>query len=163
MRSEPPEMLQVVDEQGRFLRAATRAECHADASRIHRSVCVIVFNAAGDLYIQRRALTKDTYPGLRDLSATGHVRTGETEDTAAARELAEELSVRAPIERIHTMVLRLPAETERAAIYRCQYDGAIVPDPNELAGGAFYSPREAARLPDLTPYARCILTRLECT
>ncbi len=160
MDVEPEEMLQVVDTQGRFLRAASRAECHADAALIHRSVCVLLFNAAGELYLQRRAMSKDTYPGQRDLSATGHVRTGETEDEAAARELAEELGVRPEIRRVDTMLLRLPAETELATIYRCSYNGTITPDPNELDGGAFYPPAHAIQLPDLTPYAGQILARL---
>ncbi len=160
MGDEPEEMLQVVDARGRFLRAASRAECHADAALIHRSVCVLLFNAKGELYLQRRAMAKDTYPGQRDLSATGHVRVGETEDEAAARELAEELGVWAEIRRVDTMLLRLPAETEVATIYCCSYNGAITPDPNELSGGAFHPPAQAIRLPDLTPYAAQILARL---
>ncbi|MBA2362192.1 MAG: NUDIX domain-containing protein [Chloroflexia bacterium] len=161
MDAEAEEMLQVVDTRGRFLWAASRAECHADSSLIHRSVCVLLFNAAGELYIQRRAMDKDLYAGLRDLSASGHVRIGETEDNAAARELSEELGVRAPIERVQSVLLRLPEETEHATIYRCKHDGVIIPDRDELAGGEFYGQVQVARLPDLTPYALGILTRLE--
>lgn len=160
MGDEPEEMLQVVDARGRLLRAASRVECHANAALIHRSVCVLLFNAEGELYIQRRAMAKDTYPGQRDLSATGHVGVGETEDEAAVRELIEELGVRAAIRRIDTLLLRLPAETELATIYHCSYNGAITPDPDELSGGAFHPPAQAIRLPDLTPYAAQILARL---
>jgi isopentenyldiphosphate isomerase len=160
MDVEPEEVLQVVDVKGRFLRAASRVECHVDAALIHRSVCVLLFDAEGELYIQRRARSKDTYPGQRDLSATGHVRVGETEDDAAARELVEELGVRTVIRRVDTMLLRLPAETEFATIYRCSYNGTIIPDPIELSGGAFYPLELAVQLPDLTPYARQILARL---
>ncbi len=160
MDSNCEEMLQIVDARGRFLRAASRAECHEDRALIHRSVCILLFNAAGELYIQRRAMAKDTYPGQRDLSATGHVRAGEAEDEAATRELAEELSVWVEIEHVDTMLLRLPAETELATIYRCSYEGTITTDPTELAGGAFHQPAEAIQLPDLTPYAGQILARL---
>lgn len=157
------EMLEVVDERGRFVRAASRTECHADARLIHRSVSVLVYDPAGRLFVQTRARSKDTYPGMRDLSATGHVRLGEAWEEAAARELREELGIAALLRPLGTLLVPMPAETELAAIYRCTHDGPLRPDPKELEGGAFLSPDAARRLPDLTPFAAAILAHLEET
>lgn len=160
MSDTAEELLEVVDERGRFVRAATRAECHADRRLIHRSVCVLVYDPAGRLYIQTRARSKDTYPGMRDLSATGHVRPGEAWQEAAVRELREELGIAAALRPEGTLLVPMPAETELAAIYRCAWDGPLHPDPEELEGGAFLPPDAARRLPDLTPFAAAILAHL---
>ena len=154
------EMLEVVDESGRFVRAATRAECHSVPSLIHRSVCVLVYDRAGLLFIQKRSRSKEQYPGMRDLSATGHARVGEPDEEAAGRELREELGIEAPLEPLGVFLVRMPAETELAAVYRCEHAGPLHPDPEELDGGEFLPPAEAARLPDLTPFAARILARL---
>ena len=56
-------------------------------------VHVCVFNAAGQLLIQRRSAQKFTYPLRWDVSAAGAVDAGETPRQAAARELREELGL----------------------------------------------------------------------
>ena len=160
MTSEDGELLQVVDEHGRFLRAVPRRECHRDPSLIHRSVCVLVFDGGGRLYLQERSAAKDMYAGEWDLSATGHVRAGETPDEAAARELREELGVEAELERLTEILLRAPQEAELTTVYRCAHDGPVHPDPTEIAGGAYYAPEDARRVPRLTAYAAAILDAL---
>ena len=44
----------------------------------HRSTYVLVFNSQGDLYVQKRTLTKDVFPGYFDVAAGGVVLAGET-------------------------------------------------------------------------------------
>ena len=55
------EVFCVVDRDDRVLGYRTRAECHADASLIHRSVSVIVETSEG-LLMQRRSPRKDSRP-----------------------------------------------------------------------------------------------------
>ncbi len=151
------ELLEVVDDTGRFLRTATRAECHSDPSLIHRSVCVLILNNAHRILLQKRSHTKDLYPGLWDLSATGHVCAGETWDEAARRELEEELGIQASLKFAGTVLVREARETELAAIFICRHDGPIQPHPDEIDDCRFLPPAEASGLPDLTKYARTIL------
>ncbi len=160
MTAESAEMLEVVDEQGRFIRLASRLECHSDPSLIHRSVCVLVLDPEGRLYMQKRSRSKARYAGMWDLSATGHVSPGETWEEAARRELAEELGIQADLRLVTTMLVPVPAETELAAIFRCEHGGPIQPDPAEIEYGAFYEVSEALAIPDLTPYAATILQRV---
>ena len=54
-------------------------------------VHVCVFNAAGELLIQRRSPKKWAYPLRWDVSAAGAVAAGETPGEAAEREFREEL------------------------------------------------------------------------
>lgn len=161
MANDADELLQVVDEHGNFLRAVPRRECHLDPSLIHRSVCVLVFDGDGQLYLQKRSANKDLYPGEWDLSATGHVRAGETPDEAAVRELREELGVEASLERLTEILLRAPEEAELTTVYRCRHDGLIRLDPTEIDDGAYYAPEDARRVPTLTGYARAILDALD--
>jgi isopentenyl-diphosphate Delta-isomerase len=67
-----------------------------DAHRLglwHRTVHVWILNGNGELLLQKRALTKDVYPGYWDISCAGHIDAGESPETAALRELSEELGV----------------------------------------------------------------------
>jgi isopentenyldiphosphate isomerase len=96
----------VVTADDRFVRWADRKEVHRDRL-FHRSVHVLLFDPAGALVIQRRHRLKLTYPGIWDISCSGHVEEGDYPDPSrpdddlpalyaavAARELEEELGVR---------------------------------------------------------------------
>jgi isopentenyldiphosphate isomerase len=71
----------------------TRGETHA-LKRWHRSVHVwLVDPALGLLALQKRSPNKDTFPGRWDISAAGHIESGDESRPTAVRELAEELGV----------------------------------------------------------------------
>lgn len=57
----------------------------------HKTVHVWVMNSQGNLLLQKRAMTKETFPGCWDISCAGHIDAGETPSRAAIRELEEEL------------------------------------------------------------------------
>jgi 16S rRNA (adenine1518-N6/adenine1519-N6)-dimethyltransferase len=61
---------------------------------IHRISRVFVFNAQGELLIQKRQVGMKAFPGRWDQSAGGHVDDGESYLAAAQRELAEELGIK---------------------------------------------------------------------
>jgi isopentenyl-diphosphate delta-isomerase len=84
------ELFDVVDAEDRIIGQAPRHEVHA-RRLLHRAVHVLIHNAAGHFFLQRRSLTKDTFPGCWDSSCTGHVDAGEDYLSAAWRELSEEL------------------------------------------------------------------------
>ena len=89
------EIFCVVDRDDHVLGYRTRAECHADATLIHRSVSVVVETSEGMLF-QRRSLRKDSSPGFWDVACSGHVDGEETYAEAAVRELGEELGYHGP-------------------------------------------------------------------
>ena len=51
-----------------------------------------MFTTDGEILLQQRALSKEICPGLWDVSAAGHVDSGETLEDAAVRETFEELN-----------------------------------------------------------------------
>jgi isopentenyldiphosphate isomerase len=71
----------------------------------HRSVHVWVVNAAGALLLQQRALMKENHPGMWDVSAAGHISSGEDSLQSACRELDEEIGVAADAASL-TLILR---------------------------------------------------------
>lgn len=56
-------MFPIVDEQGNITGAATRGECHSGSKLLHPVVHLHVFNAQGDIYLQKRPEWKDIQPG----------------------------------------------------------------------------------------------------
>jgi isopentenyl-diphosphate Delta-isomerase len=141
------EWFDVVDENDAIVSRATRREVHARALR-HRAVHVLVFNRAGQLFLQKRALTKDTAPGTWGSSASGHVDAGEGYDACAVRELGEEIGLH--VEQTPRRWLRVTAceETGREFvwIYREDADGPFQLHPEEIADGAWFAPAEITRL-----------------
>ncbi|MBI5137698.1 MAG: NUDIX domain-containing protein [Nitrospirae bacterium] len=135
------DILDVVDAHNQVIGQATRREVHAQGL-MHRSVHVFLLNPHGHLYIQQRAADKDTFPGAHDSSAAGHVDAGEGYHEAAARELREELGL-APGQISHMMQvgeLGASAENgwEHVRFYLARTGHTPVPDPAEVAHGAFY-------------------------
>lgn len=52
---------------------------------------VAIFNSENEMLIQKRQDSLDRHPNLWDISASGHVISGETSDEAMGRKLKEEL------------------------------------------------------------------------
>src|ERR1700756_3847872 len=93
------EIFDVVNDRDEVIGQNTRSEVHRLGLR-HRAVHVLVFNRRGELFLQKRSLKKDTFPGTWDSSASGHLDSGEDYDACAVRELREELGwnvERAPV------------------------------------------------------------------
>src|SRR5947209_3224114 len=86
------EIFDVVDGDDCVIGHAPRSEVHARGLR-HRAVHVLVFNESGELFVQKRVESKDTFPGCYDSSASGHLKSGEEYDACAVRELHEELGL----------------------------------------------------------------------
>src|SRR6266498_2666103 len=76
------ERFPIVDKNDRILRSASRSEVHGNNLR-HRAVHILIFNHAGDVYLQQRSRWKDRHPLKWDSSAAGHVAAGETYDDTA--------------------------------------------------------------------------------
>ena len=134
------EMFQLVDRDGNPTGQAPRAVCHGDPTLIHLVVHLHVFDGQGRLYLQRRARTKDTNPGLWDTSVGGHVSAGETVPQALAREAREELSILAGDARpLYGFLYEGSFESEYARCFALTWTGPITPDPEEIEAGRFHT------------------------
>jgi isopentenyl-diphosphate delta-isomerase type 1 len=133
---QEPELFDVVDAEDNVLRSELRAVVHRE-KLMHRAVHVFVFNAAGQLYLQRRSLTKDSAPGKWVSSCSGHVDSGEDYDHAAPRELREEIGLTAPknLERVFKEAPCKQTGHEFVWVYRCESEGPFTLDPEEVSDG----------------------------
>ena len=93
MKDNEQEIFPIVDETGRVVGKATRGECHSGSKLLHPVVHLHVFNAQGDVYLQKRPEWKDIQPGKWDTAVGGHIDYGETPEKALRREVREELGI----------------------------------------------------------------------
>jgi isopentenyl-diphosphate delta-isomerase len=84
------ELFDVVDLNDQVISQSPRREVHA-RHLLHRAIHVLVHDPNGHLFLQRRSMSKDTFPGCWDSSCSGHVDAGEDYLVAARREMGEEL------------------------------------------------------------------------
>ena len=149
------EIFCVVDRDDHVLGYRTRAECHADATLIHRSVSVVVETSEGMLF-QRRSLRKDSSPGFWDVACSGHVDGEETYAEAAVRELGEELGYHGPPpEHLGTLLTELDDETEMAGVFRLRADGPFGLMLPEVIGLGIFSADDWPT--PLTPSAQLVI------
>jgi 16S rRNA (adenine1518-N6/adenine1519-N6)-dimethyltransferase len=138
-RSQHQERFPVVDEADRILRYEYRSVVHGDNLR-HRAVHMLIFNDAGEVFLQKRSRHKDRHPLLWDSSAAGHVNAGEDYDAAAHRELQEELGLNARLEKL----VKLPASDRTGQefiwLYRGELRGDLRLNRSEIETGAFFRP-----------------------
>ena len=66
----------------------------------HKAAHVWIYNSKNEILLQLRAKDKDSFPGLLDISAAGHVDSGETPEIAAIREIKEETDLNVKTEEI---------------------------------------------------------------
>lgn len=85
-----------VDENDNVIGAGSKAE-YLEKGIIHRIARVFLFNAKGEILLQKRAATLRAYPGQWDQSVAGHVDEGESYDQAAIREMREEVGIDTPL------------------------------------------------------------------
>ena len=146
------EILDVVNERDEVTGRERRSEVHRRGLS-HRAVHVLVFNARGELFLQKRSMSKDTFPGVWDSSASGHLDTGEEYDTAAARELREELGCEAAtaLQRLFKKDACQQTGQEFVWVYQCRADGPFTLHPDEIEQGRWYALTEVTRWVRATP------------
>ncbi len=105
-----PELLAVVSPTGVPLGSGPRPDVHRDGHWHAVFHCLIVRSEApARVVLQRRHRSKPKFPDLLDLSATGHLRAGESPEDGV-RELREEIGVDADPAQLVPVGVRLLAD-----------------------------------------------------
>jgi len=143
------EMLDVVNDDDEIIGVERRGDIHAQGL-MHRAVHILLFNSRGELFLQKRSLSKDEQPGKWDSSAAGHVDSGEQYLDCARREIGEELGIVA--EQPLQLLFKLPASAitgnEHCMVYRYCFDGPMVLQPEEIDDGRWIDPATMDRRVD---------------
>ena len=140
------EILSIVDTRDCVIGQDRRSEIHRRGLR-HRAVHVLIYNRAGQVFLQQRADTKDRNPGLWDSAAAGHVDAHETYVNCAVREVMEELGIDTG-DRLQKL-FKLPPKPETGMefcmVYRLGHEGPFRLDPDEIQRGKWFTPLELDR------------------
>ena len=142
----PEEIFDVVNERDEVIDRQPRREVHA-RGLLHRAVHVLVFNARGQVFLQKRSMRKDKHPGVWDSSASGHVDSGEDYDETAVREVREEIGLKLPPTPEQLFKINACAETdaEFVYVYRCENEGPFELNADEIERGDWFAPEEVTR------------------
>jgi isopentenyl-diphosphate Delta-isomerase len=110
----------------------------------HRAVHVLVFDSRGGIFLQKRSMAKDTYPGAWDSSSSGHLESGEDYDTAARRELGEEIGLTpsGPLEPLFKIAACAETGAEFVRVYRCESEGPFILQASEIERGDWFTSTE---------------------
>ena len=146
------DIFDVVNEKDEVISQEPRSVVHARGLR-HRAAHVLVFNAAGEIFLQLRSKTKDNNPGVWDSSCSGHVDAGESYAVAAERELMEEIGllVEDPLEPLFKVDACKETGHEFVWVYRTQSEGPFELNPEEIDEGQWMSPDDLTTATKKTP------------
>jgi isopentenyl-diphosphate delta-isomerase type 1 len=135
------EIFDVVNERDEVIGRMPRAQVHREGHK-HRAVHVLVFNGRGEIFLQKRSMTKDTFPGVWDSSASGHLDSGEEYDRCAVREVWEELglTLSAAPPRVFRIEACVETGQEFVWVYRAEAEGPFVLHPEEIETGGWFMP-----------------------
>ena len=107
------DIIDIVDKNNNVVGSTDVKTAH-EQNLTHRVVGVFVFDADdGNLYLQ----TDNKY-GKLDIAVGGHVRKGETYESAAQREMYEEIGLKAPLQHISTFLPENARLNHYWAIYK---------------------------------------------
>jgi isopentenyldiphosphate isomerase len=146
------EIFDVVNERDEIVGSKPRSEVHR-LGLLHRAVHVLVFNSAGQLFLQKRSMKKDRQPGLWDSSASGHVDSGEDYDFTAVRELREEIGLQPAQAPTKLFKIDACAETDQEFVwvYRCESEGPFELNADEIERGGWFSPEQVTQWANSRP------------
>ena len=137
------EMLPIIEPSGLVYGKAPRDWCHSGAKPLHPVVHLHIIDRESRIYLQKRSIVKDLYPGYWDTAVGGHVSYGETAEEALYREADEELGLKAfnPV-RLETYVYENDSEKEFVFVYAYVGHPELLPNGLEVSKGKWFTVSE---------------------
>ncbi len=136
--SSESEELILVDESDNELGFLNKQKCHDGEGILHRAFSLFVFNADGQLLLQKRSAEKRLWPLFWSNSCCSHPRKGESMEVATRRRLQEELGIDASLEFVYKFSYRAQfgeqgSENELCSVYLGKTNQAYSANANEIA------------------------------
>lgn len=131
------EQVVLVTEQDIYLGTMGKTEAH-EKGVLHRAISILLYNDAGDMLIQKRALTKYHWAGIWSNAVCSHPRLEESNYQAAQRRLKEELGIETPLQECFHFIYKAfdassgLTEHEYDTVFVGKYNGSIPFNPEEV-------------------------------
>jgi len=140
------ELLDIINENDFVIGRASREEVYNQKLK-HRIVHVFVINPNDKtIYLQKRSNRVSYLPEHYCTSAGGHVLSGESYESAASRELKEELGIESNLVKIADSEFVLEGHSRKVRLFAVFYEGNFNFSDGEVESGKFYGPSEARAL-----------------
>ncbi|MDD3341099.1 MAG: NUDIX domain-containing protein [Bacilli bacterium] len=94
------EYLDLVDEQDNVIGSEDRNIIYKKGLKNYRTVNILIINDENKVLVQKRTADRRVFPNRYDFSAAGHLDVGEDYNTAAYRELKEELGIETSLDEL---------------------------------------------------------------
>jgi isopentenyl-diphosphate delta-isomerase len=159
------ELIVLVDEDGTAIGTLPKPQVHHGETPLHRAFSAYLFDDDGRLLVTRRALGKQTFPGMWTNTVCGHPGPGESDGAAIARRADFELGLGVIDLRPALPGYRYRAEfqgvveNEICPVYLGRFTGTPAPDPTEveewqLLGWAEFRARQETEGDAWSPWCR---------
>lgn len=154
------ELVVLLDAAGEPIGTAPKATVHTDATPLHLAFSCHILDDEGRMLVTRRALGKAAWPGVWTNACCGHPGPGEAMEAAVHRRVQQELGAA-----VRALELVLPdfsyravdasgiVEHERCPVFVGRLDGALRPDPDEVAEWRWVEPERLLAGVRATPWA----------
>ncbi len=125
----------LVNEKDEAIGTAEKLDAHLKGL-LHRCISIFIFNAKGEMLLQRRAKSKYHSGGLWTNAVCGHQDPGEENEAAAHRCLKLEMGFDCPLKEIFTFTYQADldhgiCEHEFDHVFLGVYNGEVRPNPEE--------------------------------
>lgn len=148
--SSPTESLILVDDQDREIGFHPKAECHEGQGLLHRAFSVFLFNADGELLLQKRSAQKPLWPLYWSNSCCSHPRESESVEEAGQRRIHEELHLECEVQFLYKFKYQasfgdLGSEHELCHVFFGYTNNEAIAHPDEIAEWRYITPDELTR------------------
>ena len=126
----------LVDENDNEVGSMEKIEAHEKAV-LHRAFSIFVFNDAGQMMLQQRALSKYHSPGLWTNTCCSHPRPGESLENATQRRIVEEMGFSCDMKEVLNFIYKASfdhglTEHELDHVFIGNYNDDPVINPDEV-------------------------------
>ncbi len=126
----------LVDEQDKEVGTMEKIEAHEKAL-LHRAFSIFIFTDAGQMMLQRRALSKYHSPGLWTNTCCSHPRPGESLEEATRRRIVEEMGFECEMYEVFSFIYKAAfdrglTEHELDHVFMGLHNGDPLINPDEV-------------------------------
>jgi isopentenyl-diphosphate delta-isomerase len=154
------ELVVLLDDDGRPCGERDKRQVHTSDTPLHLAFSCHVFDDQGRVLLTRRAIVKQTWPGVWTNSVCGHPAPRESMPDAIGRRAEQELGLRLvdiepmlPDFRYRAVDASGLVENEVCPVYGASAVGPVRPDPSEVMDWHWADPQSVWRAVRATPFA----------